>query len=298
MKNLKTSFVFFILILSNTVFAASVTAVKNNKIAINLEGQAASPGTEFFVVNASGKKVAIVKITQVKGDKALAEISKGTAQVGYSLQPRSGGGGKSSSAGATSSDSYYDQKLNSRAHTGNSFGIIGGYLLNSMTASFTGGPLGATYPVTASMSGSGFGALGFYDYAISPKFVLRGMGGVEQYNVVGSISTFDCSATADCNVKLMYLSMYGYGRYNVLEGDYKWWVGGGYGYLYAISKASTVLRSEQISANQIFVFSTGLDIRLSPKTYIPVSIEYGMFPNSDSVKASIIYLRAGYAWNL
>ncbi|MBK9322759.1 MAG: hypothetical protein IPM97_07410 [Bdellovibrionaceae bacterium] len=296
MKSLKKSLVFLILVISNSVFAASVTAVKNNKIAINLEGQTASPGTEFFVVNKSSKKVAIVQITQVKGDKAIAEIKKGSAQVGYSLQPRSGG--TSSGAATASTDSYYDQKLNSRAHTGNSFGLVGGYLMNSMTATFTGGPLGAPYPVTASMSGSGFGALGFYDYALSPRFILRGMGGVEQFDVAGSISTADCSATSTCNVKLMYLSMYGYGRYNVTEGDYKWWVGGGYGYLYALSKASTVLRAEQISANQIFVFSTGIDIRLSTKSYVPVSIEYGMFPTSDSVKASIIYLRAGYAWNL
>jgi hypothetical protein len=293
-KNIKTFFVFFVLVFSSSAFAAKVTAVKNKRLMISLEGESASVGTEFFVVNGAGKKVAIVRVSQVKGDKAIADITKGTAQVGYSLQSKGGG----SAASSSSSDSYYDRKLNNRTHSGNSMGLVGGYLMNTMTASFIGGPLGNTYKVNASMSGSGLGVLGYYDYAISPRFVIRGMGGLEQYNVAGSIATADCSSTTDCNVKLTYLSLYGYGRFNILTTGNKWWVGGGYGYLYAMSKASTVLRSDQISANQIFVLSTGMDFRMSAKTYIPVSLEYGLFPTSDSVKASIMYLRVGYAWNL
>jgi hypothetical protein len=297
-KNIKTFVVFFVLIFSGTAFAASITAVKNKRVMINLEGMNASVGSEFYAVNPSGKKVAILRVSQVKGGKAVADITKGSAQVGYSVQGKGGGG----SSSASSADSYYDKKLSNRANTGNSMGLIGGYLMNTMSASFIGGPLGATYPVSASMSGSGLGVLGFYDYAISPRFILRGMAGLEQYNVTGSITTLDCgpdgAKSTTCDVKLTYLSFYGYARYNVLNNATKWWVGGGYGYLYAMAKSSSVLKSDQISANQLFVFSTGVDFRMSPKTYIPVSLEYGMFPSSDSVKANIIYLRAGYAWNL
>jgi hypothetical protein len=46
------------------------------------------------------------------------------------------------------------------------------------------------------------------------------------------------------------------------------------------------------------MFSAGMDISLNNKTYIPVSFEYGLFPSSATVKANIIFLRAGYAWNL
>lgn len=296
MKNIKKLFVFFILVFSGSAFAAKVTQVKNKKIMIELEGESASNGKEYFVINGSGKKVAIVRITQVKNGKAIAEITKGTAQVGYSLQSK-GGGSTASSSGA-SGDSYYDKKLNSRTSTGNSFGLVAGYLMNSMTASFPAGPPGATYKVNATMSGTGFGALGYYDYAIGPRFTIRGMGGLEQYNVAGSIATADCTATTNCSVTLTYLSLYGYGRFNLTTSGTKWWLGGGYGYLYAMSKASTVLRSDQISANQLFVVSLGADFRMSPKTMIPVSLEYGLFPTSDSVKASIMYLRFGYAWNL
>ncbi|RYZ72011.1 MAG: hypothetical protein EOP09_03830 [Proteobacteria bacterium] len=298
MKDFKTLFVFFVLVCSGSAYAAKVTQVKNKKVMISLDGTSASNGSEFFVLNASGKKVAIVRVTQVKGGKAIADITKGTAQAGYSLQAKGGGGGSSSSSSSGSGDSYYDRKLNNRANTGNSFGLVGGYLMNSMTATFPGGPQGATYKVNASMSGSGFGALGYYDYAMSPRFSLRGMGGLEQYNVAGSIATADCNLTTSCSVNLTYLSLYGYGRFNVTTSGNKFWLGGGYGYLYAMSKASNVLKADQITANQIFVLAAGMDFRLSAKTFIPVSLEYGLYPTSDSVKATIMYLRAGYAWNL
>jgi hypothetical protein len=284
---------------SSASLAAKIAQVKDKKVLITLEGESTAVGNTFFAMNAQGKKVAIIKITQVKGDKALGEISQGSARPGYLIAPRTpGGGGSSGTASAGSSDSYYDRKLSQRDHNGNSWGVVGGYLMNTMTATFVSGTPITSTRITANMTGSGFGALGYYDYLFSPTIALRGMTGVEQYKVSGSIATADCAATTTCMVDLNYMSFYGYGRWIFLPGKYKSWVGGGFGYLYAIGKSSTVLRQDQISANQIFVFSLGTDIRLSAKNYIPVTLEYGLFPSSDSVKASIIYLRAGYAWNL
>ena len=298
MKKYTVFFALVLFFITHSAMAAKVSQVKNNKVMLSLEGDGTTTGSELFIINPQGKKVAIVRVTQVKGDRAIGDIVKGSVKPGYTTQLKSAGSGSaSSSAGSSSSgDSYYDKKLNQRAHTGNSYGVIGGYLMNSMSASFT--PVAGGSKVNPSMSGTGFGALGFYDYALSSSFVGRAMVGMEQYNVAGSITTADCSLTTNCSVNLTYLSMYGYGRWNLTQGNYKTWIGGGFGYLYAMGKASTFLKADQISANQIFMFSAGMDIRLSAKTYVPVSLEYGMFPSSDSVKASIIYLRAGYAWNL
>lgn len=291
------------LMLSNSAEAAKIAQVKDKRVLINLEGESTSPGSEFFVLNTQGKKVALVVIKQVKGDKALGEISKGTAKPGYSMAARGGAGGASTEAAAGSSsdgssDSYYERKLNQRIRNGNSFGVVGSYLMNSMTATFIDSNLTSSTRVTASMAGSGFGALGYYDYMFSPSIAVRGMAGVEQFKLTGSITTPSCSGTLLCTVDLTYMSFYGYGRWIFLPGKYKSWIGGGFGYLYAVSKASSVLKQDQISANQIFTLAAGVDIRTSAKNYIPVSLEYGLFPSSDSVKASIIYLRAGFAWNL
>lgn len=298
MKKYSIFFAFSLLVLSHSALAAKVTQVKNNKIMIELEGESASAGSEFYVINGQGKKVAIVKVTQVKNGRAVADITKGTAQPGYKLQAKSGGGGSSSASNSYSSspssggDDYYEKKLSQKVHNGNSWGVVGGYLMNSMTV--------VTSSINAAMSGSGFGVLGFYDYALSPTITLRGMGGIETFNVAGSNSAASPgnNCTTDCNVKLPYISMYGYGRWNFLPGKYKSWLGIGAGYLYPNSPQSTVFNKSDLGANQIFMFAAGTDWRLDNKTYVPISLEYGLYPTTATVKANIIYLRVGYAWNL
>ncbi len=292
MKKYSVIFALSIFLQTYAALAAKVSLVKNNKILILLEGESTSPGSEFFIINAQGKKVAIVKITQVKGDRAIAEIVKGTARPGYSLQAH-GGTTSTNASSASSGDNYYDRKLNQKIHNGNSWGIIGGYLMNSMAVQ--------TSSITTNMTGTGFGALGFYDYAISPSITLRAIGGLETYGVAGSNSSTSpgTSCTTNCDLKISYLSLYGYGRWNFTQGNYKSWIGVGSGYLYPMSSpTSSVFTSGQLGANQIFVFSAGMDIRLNNKNYIPISLEYGLFPTTATVKANIIYLRAGYAWNL
>lgn len=296
MKKYSIFFAFLLFALSQYALAAKVSAVKNNKIMIELEGDSASAGSEFFVINAQGKKVAIVKITQVKGGRAIAEITKGSAKEGYTLQSRGGSGSMSTNASASSpssssDDSYYDRKLNQKTHNGNSWGVVGGYLMNSMAV--------ATANMKINMSGSGFGALGYYDYALSPSLVIRGMGGLETFNVAGSnTASLPSNCLADCNVKLTYISMYGYGRWNFMQGNYKSWIGGGVGYLYPMSSSTTVFNKSELGANQTFIFAGGTDVRLSNKNYMPISLEYSLYPTTSTVKASIILVRIGYAWNL
>jgi len=294
-KKYSVVFAVSLLFLSNLVLAAQISAVKNNKVMVSLEGESASPGAEFFAINPQGKKVAIIRVSQVKGDRAVGEIIKGSAKPGYTLQSKGGGTAAAPTRAGPDDSSYYDKKLSQKSHNGNSYGVIGGYLLNTMTISYLDS-------IKTTMTGSGFGALGFYDYALSPSLVARGMVGLEQYiakgtNAATAPASTDC--VADCNINLTYLSMYGYARWNFMQGNYKSWIGGGIGYLYPMSKSSTAFpNSSQLQANQIFMVSAGTDIRLNNKTYVPVSVEYGIFPASPTVTASIIYLRAGYAWNL
>jgi hypothetical protein len=294
-KKYSVVFAVSLLFLSNLALAAQISAVKNNKVMLALEGESASPGAEFFAINPQGKKVAIIRISQVKGDRAVGEIVKGSAKQGYTLQAKSGGATAPTSSAGTEDSSYYDKKLSQKIHNGNSYGILGGYLMNTMSISYVDA-------IKTSMTGTGFGATGFYDYALSPTLVARGMVGLEQYIAKGSNTatapaTTDC--TTNCNINLTYLSMYGTGRWNFMQGNYKSWIGGGIGYLYPMSKSSTAFpNSSQLQANQIFTVSAGTDIRLNNKTYVPVSVEYGIFPASPTVTASIIYFRAGYAWNL
>lgn len=282
--------------------ASTVSAVKGQKVLILLEGGAVEPGDEFFVLNPANKKrTGIIRIKQVKSGKALADLVKGRAMAGYTLQAKAPSAMSADVNPATEeaeapvqrSDTSYLRVIK------DSYGVIGSYLMNSMDAdvSYKDG-FGISHKASVSMSGSGFGAGGFYDYAFSSDFIGHAVATIEQFNVSGSAAEAACGGSTSCDAKINYLSMYGLVKWYALKGKYRGWVGGGLGYMLALSKSSSALNESQISTNQVFTFALGSDIQMSRKNYIPVSLEYNMFPSSSTVKANSIILRAGWAWNL
>lgn len=287
------------LVCTSTSWAASVSGVKGQKVLITLDGDAVSEGEEFFLINpANNKKAAIVRIRQIKGDKALADLVKGKASPGFGLQAKG--------AAPMSADPSYSSTTSDTGGGGilrnlkNSYGVTGGMLMNSMVANVTAvdSVTGLKTTSEANMSGSGFGVGGFYDMLLTSSLVGRGFVGIEQFNVSGDASSAVCSGSKSCDAKINYLSLYGLGKWYLSESKYRFWLGGGGGYLIAVSKSSTALNASQISTNQIFTAAFGLDVQTTRKNYIPVSIEYNMFPSSDTVKASMISIKAGWAWNL
>jgi hypothetical protein len=277
--------------------AASVANIKGQRVLINLEGDSASPGDEFFLVDPNtNKRRAVVRISQVRGGKAIADLMKGSPAVGQTLQARGGGGGSSGGgySSPVASDSGSDNAVSNRLRP--AFGIMGHYLMNSMEAQQK---LQSNATNTSSMNGSGFGVGGFYDYVFSSDIIARGTIALEQFTVSGKPSnTSGCNGSGTCDAKFMYLSFYGLAKYHLTKGDYRPWIGAGGGLLLAMSKESSILNASQVSTNQVFVVGAGMDIQRGRKNAIPVSVEYALFPPSDTVKASMILLKAGWAWNL
>lgn len=290
---------------SSAAHAASVAGVKGQKVLINLEGDSAEVGDEFFLINpANEKRTAIIRIKQVKGGKALAELVRGKAENGYTLRAKA-----ASPMSADYSPTSEEPNTAKAAATGgdgylrvlkDSWGVMGGYIMNSMDAeiTYTIPGIGSRDTTSASMSGSGFGAGGFYDYVLTQSLVGRAYAGIEQFNASGTASSAGCAGSTNCDAKINYLSMYGILKWYPLQDKYRMWAGGGMGYLLALSKSSTALNESQISTNQVFTAAIGLDIQRDRKNYIPVSLEYNLFPSSDTVKASMILIKAGWAWNL
>ena len=79
-----------LLLSSAPALAQEIVQLKGTKALINLSGLEASAGTEFFAVDSGGKKRAILKVRQVKGDRAIADVIKGSAKTGQSVQVRGG----------------------------------------------------------------------------------------------------------------------------------------------------------------------------------------------------------------
>lgn len=306
------NFVRFILICcfllaSSLSQAASVSVVKGQRVMIETEGEDVFEGDEFFLINPeTQKKAAIISVRQVKGQRAIADILKGKAAIGYTLQAKAP---SSFTTPPPSSASAADRPAQAETQKNNldvgylrqlkdSYGITGGYLMNTMSADVTYRVLSVTQKTTANMAGTGFGVTGFYDRVLADNFTGHAVAGLEQFNVAGDIETTGCNNTTSCNAKITYLSAYALGKWYPMQGKYRPWVGGGVGFLLALTKSSTALNESQISSNQVFTIGGGVDIQMSRKNYIPVSIEYNLFPSSSTVKASMILIKGGWAWNL
>ena len=275
------------LILSQFFFgftnAATVKKIKGTKALLSLEGTDAKVDDQFFTVNAAGKKRSLIQITSLKGDQAVANVVKGIPEVGQTLLAVASASPKKSKA--------LGQKKSSKASSASSslkhMGLLGSYLMNKMAVNFTVG--GINY--STAMTGTGFGLLGYYDYDYTNAFQLRASGGIEQFQVAES-----CTVLAACNVNITYLSGYGIAKYNFINGATKVWAGGGLGLLYALSKASTVLDTALITSTYTITLSAGADFDMGGGAYLPVVLDYSMFPSSASVTASYIALRVGWGW--
>ncbi len=270
------SLLLFLCIKVSFAQAATIAKLKGTKVLIASEGSDLKINEQYFGVNTSGKKRTLLRITSIKGQQAIAEVIKGSPEIGLTLLAASASKKKSQVAKQVSSTSKLSH-----------MGILGSYLMNKMTVKFS---INGTEFSTA-MAGTGFGLLGYYDYDLKPRFQLRGMAGIEQFQVAEA-----CTTLTACNANITYLSGYGLGKYNLMKGPTSVWVGGGLGFLYALSKSSTVLDSSLITSTYTITLSSGVDINMGDKNYLPVIIDYSLFPSSASVTASYIALRVGWGW--
>lgn len=259
-------------------FAADITKVKGNKALINLDGLEASEGDVFFAVDSNGKKKGLIKINKVKGDKAIAVISKGKAQVGWTLTKRTPKGSSDDSVTPSSS-----RKFGASTHDTFIGGMIG-YGMDSAEVSLDSGDV-------ASLSGSGISAKGFFDYRLFPNIWFRGFAGIENFNGTGGNV---CTGGATCDVKIMYITFDFWGRYVFSEKEFRPWLGGGFTLLFPMTKSSTAIVETSITTTSTYGVGGGADWFISKDGFIPMSLEYQLFPSSNQAKASIIALRVGY----
>jgi hypothetical protein len=270
----------FSICFSTTAFAIQIAKVKGRGVLIKLEGEATQAGDMFYALNSAGKKKAVIKITKVKGGSAVGQITAGKAEAGMALQRRSGAvashGSHSSSGGAF---------LRSKSY----WGVLGGLNMNTMDVD-----LPSPLSQTVSLSGMSFSLKGLFDYELFDHIWFRGTSGYQGFTASGSSKCG--TGTSACNVSISYLSFDFLGRYIFTDGSIRPWLGGGFSMLFPAAKSSTALESSSITTSSTLVLAGGADWSINKEMYIPISLEYAMFPKSSTTSANWIALRAGVAW--
>ena len=274
-----------ILLLSSPLaFAGKIAKMDGKKVMINLEGDAAKPGDIFVVWDPNGKKKALVKIKQVRNDRAIGILGKGVAQPGWTIKISDRQGKPKKNVAKSEESGPKGRPM---------WGFMGGIVQDSVSVKIDDNNNAADgRETTVSMSGMGFSGKGVFDYNLFNFVWFRGMVGLEGFSAKAGGARTGCGGKA-CSVDIYYLSADLWGRAVYAMGDSKVWAGAGFTVMFPATKSATAIEESSITNTSAISAGGGFDWAFSPTMTIPVQIEYGLFPKSETVTASAIAFRAG-----
>jgi len=246
--------------------------MKGQKVLINnFDGL---QGEVYFAVDTNNKRRALIEITKVKGRRAIGRITKGRAQIGYTLMARSG---LPSSKNKKASKSVL------------SLGVMAGYSMDTQS-------IPKITPVeTITMSGSGYSVKGVGDYYFSKNLSARLSAGYEKFYTEGN--GYQTTTPTTFHVDISYFMLDALGRYIITPGDFAFWLGGGFGFGIPAQKDSNIIDDSSIATTTLLTVATGMDIKISDTIYIPLQVDYSFFLPATDIKTSTLGLRAGLMMN-
>jgi len=297
MKNIL--FIITIAFISVNSFSQTIKSVKDKKGLVT-EATGLEIDQEYFAVDTeTNKRTALVKVTQVKNDRAIVEIVKGKMSAGQKLVER-----KKTTAKKTKNQNS-SKPADAKSISSNWKGVMLGFTQSTMA--FTAQDTAATPATSAdvSLKGSSIHLRGFYDYTFNNLFFGRFGVGYESIAVKGpAIATSSgasvCnngSAAADCSVAFSYVTGNAMGYLSLNFDSSRLYFGLGYNFMIQVGSTNNVpnLKSNS-STNQMILYGLGYDIRVGQKGIVPIEYTMGTIPGS-TVKTSVSYLRAGYGWD-
>lgn len=296
------SFFLLVILAIDYANAARVNQVKGKKVLIQLEGLNVQAGSELFAINSEQKRKAVIRISAVKDDRAVGEVVQGNAVDGMLLIVKN-----SSPSPTTPPPSFSDATANDRnlerdilkKKRKQGFGLLAGFAMTQASLTAKTRVSSTTYEDSLALKGNSFNFKAIYDYQMSQAFTIRGAVGLETINTTATPSSGKeavCSNSSSCTLGLNYLGFEGSAQFNLTNSSsLRYWIGAGYAFLMAMSKSNNISNLEATSTNQVLFASTGADISVGNKGYIPLVVEYGLFPFAG-IQLSGIYLRGGYGW--
>lgn len=297
---------FFILIgfLLSFSFAQSATILqaKNGKVLISLDGDTVTVGQNIGFKNAEGKTVAVATVATVKGARAIAEVKKG--QVTGDETIFFAGGAKPKASSESSEEKFTDETEATskrevyRLSSTRIAGVLTVGMNNMVTKQADANATPNTEDVT--LKGNSFGLTGTMDIPLNWWFAVRATLGYEPFMAEGESRFLSCDgqSSTKCNANINYISGGGYARVNFNNSPFQIWTALGATTKFPMSKSSTALKTDDIKSTFTFAAAFGADWFISNKFFIPVSAEYQMFQNSDTVSANIIQARIGFGMAL
>lgn len=293
-----------ILIFSHSAFAVKIISIKKDKVLLDLESDTVNVGDKIGLRDNQKKPKGILQITKIQNGKAIASV-KGEVQKDFVLEILNS---KKSLPTASSSDQNTDVKTSDLKNSktdksslkkqdtkpsrkkslSDYYGFTAGYSLNSMTVK----PSSSS---SIKLSGSSFNLSGFYQRSLTTDLGVRIFGSYQTLKASGNSQAPTCSSGYACSIDISYLGIESLVQYTFWkQSNYDIWAGAGLGLLFAISKNSNIIDTSKITTNQAILASTGLNYKLNSRTFIPLQLDYALYPDNQTTAANQIILRVGY----
>jgi hypothetical protein len=281
--NFLSALSFVVIGLSSQAFAGVIEQVKNGKVLIALKGTPAQVGEQFFALNENNKKTAILEVTAVKGDRAVAKITKGTTKLADTILSKGLGAAPEKNSPSESTFIRHDLKklaVNIKVSTD---------AISTLQQDSTN-----PFPnkETVDMKGSNIGLNVTMGIPLGKTLSIQGFAGYEMLKVAGTALRLVCDGktTTDCNADISYLTVGALGRLTYASNSMEYWAGAGFGFKQPIAKKSTALTLDNISLANTAIIALGLDYHLSNTKFIPVSFEYHKSFNESETVPTISHM--------
>lgn len=274
--------------------AAEIQQIKNNKVLLLLDDDTTSPGDEFYALDANGKKIGLLQVSQIKNGKAVAIIKKGRAEKNGQTELIHKQA-KKKIKNQDLEDTYDNEGLATNTQK-MKFSLSYKYMMNGIT---TEQEDSLSRSETVQMTGSNSGFMLAADFPAFSSFDLRGTLSYDLLDVKATSTNLSCDTrtSTDCNTKITYLTLAGFLKYNMMnESNFNPWIALGASYRNPMSKSSTALTEDDIQAANTIILALGFDAAIGASGFIPVSAEYHHSLNtSESVpKITQINITLGY----
>ncbi|OQW46871.1 MAG: hypothetical protein A4S09_02895 [Proteobacteria bacterium SG_bin7] len=259
----------------------SVLKVEKKKAVVQFDGATEGLKKGDKLRATDGANEALIIISKVKGNKAVALVKTGEAKKGMKATKIENAKQKDKDDSIAAEPSEGNGKKKIR------WGASLGANLGTMSVRLTSG--GTTE--TANMTGTSFGAKGYGEIPIGRTLWIRAGFGYEMIDVKGTIANSLCGSSTQCIAQLPFISADGIGGWNFINGKTKMYLLGGAGLLFPMGPSTNAL--DNASIKQSAAIKAGAGISFGKKNRFPIEVEYNMLPASSDVKTTFIQVRGG-----
>lgn len=146
------------------------------------------------------------------------------------------------------------------------------------------------------MKGTSYGLGASVDLSTNEFLSWKVSLGYESLKVSDADSNVYCptGSSSVCSVNINYVSLGLAARFNINQNNTQFWLGLGLNLKQPLSKKASALSEDDIKATSTYGLLAGVDIAISPRSFIPLSFEQQYFFRSDSVQSEILLFRIGF----